>query len=167
MAPGYIIKDFFGVNILFIFFAYLIFFVPNWLGHPDNYIISNQLVTPIHIVPEWYFSPLYAILRSVPDKLFGIIVLVIAICCLLIIPIIYGYGNIIRSFFFKPFLKILMVIFIINCYFLGWIGGMPVIEPYFTIGQISTIMYFVIIFFIGFIGFSEQFSYKSYLWKDI
>lgn len=58
----------FGINMMLIFLAYLIFLVPNLLGHPDNYILANQLVTPTHIVPEWYFLPLYAILRSVPDN---------------------------------------------------------------------------------------------------
>ena len=122
MAPFYIVKDMFGINMMLIFLAYLIFLVPNLLGHPDNYILANQLVTPTHIVPEWYFLPLYAILRSVPDKLMGIIALAFAFIGLFLLPFIFGLLNIIRSFFYKPYMKIIVLIFIINGFFLGWIG---------------------------------------------
>jgi len=163
MAPFYIVKDMFGINMMFIFLAYLIFFVPNLLGHPDNYILANQLVTPTHIVPEWYFLPLYAILRSVPDKLMGIIALVFAFIGLFSLPFIFGMLNIIRSFFYKPYMKVIVLIFVVNSFFLGWIGGMPVVEPYFTIGQFVTVIFFLLLFIIGFCGFIEQFIYRSYV----
>ena len=153
----------FGINMMFIFLAYLIFLVPNLLGHPDNYISANQLVTPTHIVPEWYFLPLYAILRSVPDKLMGIIALVFAFLGLFLLPFIFGILNIIRSFFYKPYMKIIVLIFVVNSFFLGWIGGMPVVEPYFTIGQFVTVIFFFLLFIIGFCGFIEQFVYRSYV----
>jgi len=106
MAPFYIIKDFFGINLMFIFLCYLVFSVPNLLGHPDNYIVSNPLVTPTHIVPEWYFLPLYAILRSVPDKLLGIVALVLAFLTLGFLPLIFGFFNLVRSFFFQTIYEV-------------------------------------------------------------
>jgi len=163
MAPLYIIKDMYGVLLMFIFLMLFVFFFPNFLGHPDNYILGNPLVTPVHIVPEWYFLPLYAILRSIPNKLLGVITMALAIITILVLPFINGFWNIIRSIYFKPFLKILIIFFIVNCIILGWIGGKPVMEPYYSIGQIATFMYFVIFFFFGFIGFFEQSFAKVYL----
>jgi len=78
-TPHFVIKDFFGIVLFFLFFAIFIFFLPNTLGHPDNYIPANPMVTPTHIVPEWYFLPFYAILRSIPDKLSGVLALLFAI----------------------------------------------------------------------------------------
>ena len=167
MGPYYIIKDLNGINILFIFFFYLVHFVPNLLGHPDNYILSNPLVTPPHIVPEWYFLPLYAILRSIPNKLLGVIGLFFAMLTLLVLPMLAGKTNIIRSFFFKPFLKILIVFVIFNSVILGWIGGQPVIPPYYFIGQIATFMYYWLFFSFMFVGFFEQIVSKVYSKKNI
>jgi len=84
--PYFIIKDFMGLFVFFILFMFLVFFEPNYLGHPDNYIKANALVTPAHIVPEWYFLPFYAILRAVPSKLGGVVVMGSAILILLILP---------------------------------------------------------------------------------
>jgi ubiquinol-cytochrome c reductase cytochrome b subunit len=117
MAPFYIVKDLYGINFMFVFLSYLVFLVPNLLGHPDNYILSNPLVTPTHIVPEWYFLPLYAILRSVPDKLLGIIILAFAFAFLLFLPFIFGVFNLVRSFYYKPFMKLLVLIFVVNSFF--------------------------------------------------
>jgi len=165
MSPYYIVKDFFGISILMILFSYLIFLIPNYLGHPDNYIISNPVVTPNHIVPEWYFLPLYAILRSVPNKLLGLIILIFAFLLLLCLPLVFGMFNIIRSFYFKPFIKFLIGILIVNSLFLGWLGGMPVIEPFFSMGQFVTFMYFLIFLFIGILGIFEQIIFKSFFIK--
>jgi len=162
MSPLYIVKDFFGMNILFIFFCYLIFSVPNALGHPDNYIVSNPVVTPTHIVPEWYFLPLYAILRSVTNKLLGVLIVALAFLFLFCLPLIFGLFNLIRSFYFKPFTKFLIGIFVVNCLFLGWLGGMPVIEPFFSMGQFVTFMFFAIFLFVGLFGFFEQLIFTSY-----
>merc|ERR1712188_49930 len=86
-TPYFTIKDIFGAILFFMFFSYLVFFNPNLLGHPDNYIPANPLVTPAHIVPEWYFLPFYAILRSIPNKLGGVLLLLSAIF-ILIMPFI-------------------------------------------------------------------------------
>jgi len=86
--PYLYLKDLLGLLILISGFSYLVFFEPNLLGHPDNYIKANPLVTPLHIVPEWYFLPFYAILRSIPNKLAGVVAMGLAIAILLIMPII-------------------------------------------------------------------------------
>jgi len=142
LAPYYIVKDMFGLNVILILMAFFIFWIPNYMGHPDNYILGNPLITPPHIVPEWYFSPLYAVLRSIPNKLLGVIGLAMAILALLFLPLIIGKWSLIRSLYFKPFIKMLIAVFVINCIILGWIGGQPVISPYYFIGQISTFVYF-------------------------
>jgi len=99
--PYYGIKDIYSIIIfLFIFFIF-IFYMPDKLGHSDNYISSNSLVTPAHIVPEWYFLPLYAVLRSVPNKLLGLFLIACFIVCVILIPFICK-NFIIRSTIFKP-----------------------------------------------------------------
>jgi ubiquinol-cytochrome c reductase cytochrome b subunit len=165
MGPYYIIKDLNGWNYLFILLAYLVFMVPNLLGHPDNFILSNPLVTPTHIVPEWYFSPFYAVLRSIPSKLLGVIALAFAILVLLFLPAISGKNNIIRSFFFKPVIKIIIVVLVINYIILGWIGGQPVVAPYYFIGQIATFMYYLLFGSFAFAGFIEQIVSKVYSFR--
>jgi ubiquinol-cytochrome c reductase cytochrome b subunit len=126
---------------IFIFiFSYFVFLNPNILGHPDNYIEANPMVTPAHIVPEWYFLPFYAILRSIPDKLGGVIAMVGAILINLALPIL-NTSNI-RSSFFRPLHKFIFWIFIANFLLLGWLGQMPVEDPYIQIGQFCTVVYF-------------------------
>jgi quinol-cytochrome oxidoreductase complex cytochrome b subunit len=93
--------------------------MPNYLGHPDNYIIGNNLVTPMHIVPEWYFLPLYAILRAIPNKLLGLLFLVCGFIILFCLPLIVGSLLLVRSIYFKPLLKYVIFLIIINCLFLG------------------------------------------------
>jgi len=89
--PYFLVKDFFGLFVFLLLFSYLVFFKPNMLGHPDNYIKANPLVTPAHIVPEWYFLPFYAILRAIPDKLGGVLAMGGAIAILFLLPIIDRY----------------------------------------------------------------------------
>jgi ubiquinol-cytochrome c reductase cytochrome b subunit len=139
--PYFIIKDLFGLLIFFLPLVYLLAFNPNLLGHPDNYIPANPLVTPAHIVPEWYFLPFYAILRSVPDKLFGVIALVSAILILLLIPFINKCE--LRSNTFRPISKLFFWIFLLNSFILGWIGSKPAEPPFVQIGQMATITYFL------------------------
>jgi quinol-cytochrome oxidoreductase complex cytochrome b subunit len=98
--PYFYVKDLFAFFILLLLFSGFVFFAPNMLGHPDNYIPANPLVTPAHIVPEWYFLPFYAILRSIPDKLGGVIAMVSAILVLLLLPFINT--SVIRSTKFRP-----------------------------------------------------------------
>lgn len=162
MTPLYIIKDLFGTNYMFIFLAYLIFSVPNLLGHSDNYILGNPLVTPQHIVPEWYFLPLYAILRSVPDKLFGVITLALAIMLLLFLPFFVNKFNMIRSNVFKPLYKPLMLLFVLDVLILGWIGGQPVSQPFLFIGQVATMLYFLFFLFMSCSSIIEQYILRFY-----
>jgi len=105
---------------------------PDWLGHSDNYNIANALVTPSHIVPEWYFLPLYAVLRSVTDKLFGIFLIACFVIALLILPFVLK-NVIIRSGAFRPLFAFFFWFFVVDCLLLGWIGSLPVIAPYLAI----------------------------------
>lgn len=124
----------------FCFFFFFVFFSPNSLGHPDNYIPANALVTPAHIVPEWYFLPFYAILRSIPHKLGGVIAIVGAILCLMLLPIINTSE--VRSSAFRPFFKVFFWFFVGNCFILGWIGQNVVEYPFVEIGQLCSVFYF-------------------------
>lgn len=166
LTPYYVVKDMYGLNIILIIMAFFVFWIPNYLGHPDNYILGNPLVTPPHIVPEWYFLPLYAVLRSIPDKLLGVIGLAAAILVLLFLPLIIGKWNLIRSIYFKPFVKFLIVIFVVNAIILGWIGGQPVVAPYYFIGQVSTFIYFFIFFLFLFFSFLENIIIKVFLFTN-
>jgi len=160
--PYYIIKDLFGVIVFLIFFFVFIFFWPNLLGHPDNYIIANPLVTPTHIVPEWYFLPFYAILRSIPDKLFGVIAMGFAIITLFFAPILL-YCEI-RTFTFKPISQLWFWFFVVSTILLGWVGSLPVKFPFVGLGQFLTCFYFVYFFFIGpFFLYFEKFLIEERL----
>jgi len=139
-TPYYIIKDLYGIFLFLIFFAVFLFFFPNTLGHPDNYIPANPLVTPPHIVPEWYFLPFYAILRSIPDKLFGVVAMLLAILVLLVIPFIHQPYY--RSMQFRPISRVLFWFFLADCFILGWIGSQPAEAPFIGIGQMASIFYF-------------------------
>ena len=138
--PYYIIKDLFGIFLFLIFYALFVFFMPNTLGHPDNYIPANPLVTPPHIVPEWYFLPFYAILRSIPDKLLGVVAMLTAILILLALPFYVKPET--RSMAFKPLSKLLFWAILFDCLILGWIGGCPASYPYIQVGQVATFFYF-------------------------
>jgi len=138
--PYFYVKDLFGFICFTVFFSYFLFFNPNVLGHPDNYIAANPMVTPAHIVPEWYFLPYYAILRSIPDKLGGVIAMGLSLVTLALLPLV-NTSNI-RSSFFRPLHRYLFWIWVGNAFVLGWIGGNPVEDPYITIGQIATVVYF-------------------------
>lgn len=138
--PYYSIKDLFGYTLFAIFFAFFVYFAPNLLGHPDNYIPANPLVTPAHIQPEWYFLFAYAILRSIPDKLLGVLALFASLIVLLVIPHVHFCK--IRSLQFRPIAKILFWFFVSDFILLTYIGAQVVEEPWITIGQLSSIFYF-------------------------
>merc|ERR1711970_1350473 len=138
--PYFYVKDLLGFIIRMFFYGRFVYFAPNAMGHPDNYILANPMVTPAHIVPEWYFLPFYAILRSIPDKLGGVIAMLGGILINLLLPIL-NTSNI-RSSFFRPLHKIVFWIFIANFLLLGWLGQMPVEDPYIQIGQFCTLVYF-------------------------
>ena len=166
--PYYGVKDAFSIIlVLFIFFIFVVW-CPDKLGHSDNFILANSLVTPAHIVPEWYFLPLYAILRSVTNKLLGISLIACAIVCILLVPF-FCKGFIIRSTAYRPYYGFLIWIFFMICLSLGWIGSLPVIMPYFEIGLYTTILYFVyFIFIFPLLGAFEKLVYDYILvvlWK--
>lgn len=133
-------KDVYGFILLFILLTLLIFYTPNLLGDPENFINANPLVTPVHIMPEWYFLFAYAILRAIPNKLGGVIALVCSILVLLIIP--FTHTSKIKNLTFRPLGKFVYWLFMANFIFLTWIGSKPVEEPFILLGQISSIFYF-------------------------
>lgn len=139
-TPYSTFKDLFTIICFSIFFGFFVYFTPNMLGHPDNYIAANPMVTPPHIVPEWYYLPFYAILRSIPDKLGGVIAMFGAILILFIIPF-YVKADI-RSAAFRPLYKVLFWLFFIDTLFLAWVGGNPVKYPFYELGQFCTFFYF-------------------------
>lgn len=139
--PYFYVKDLFALICFILFFSVFVFFYPNMLGHPDNYIEANAMVTPAHIVPEWYFLPFYAILRSIPDKLGGVLCMGLAIAVLLTLPFINTSP--ITSSRFRPLFKIFYWFFIIDVILLGWLGAQPVEDPFILIGQLATLYYFV------------------------
>ena len=139
--PYFYVKDLFSFLILVAFFSFFVFFFPNTLGHADNYIPANPLVTPAHIVPEWYFLPFYAILRSIPDKLGGVVAMVAAILILLLLPIINTSE--VRSSKFRPIYSIAYWFIVADFLILGWIGQKPVETPYIEVGQVATVFYFL------------------------
>lgn len=139
--PYYIVKDLFAVLLFFMAFSSVVFFYPNVLGHPDNYIPANPLVTPSHIVPEWYFLPFYAILRSIPNKLLGVIFIFLAIVSIALIP--YVQRPNIRSIEFRPASRFLFWWFVFCCVLLGWVGSQTAKYPYVEVGQLSTGFYFL------------------------
>ena len=156
MYPYFIVKDVLGLVLFILFFSVFIYFYPNTLGHPDNYIEANPMVTPAHIVPEWYFLPFYAILRSIPHKLGGVVAMVAAILILALLP--WAHSTEIRSSRFRPLYRLFYYSIIICCLILGWIGGMPVEEPYVLIGQVASIYYFLyFLIFIPLLGQLEKF----------
>lgn len=140
------LKDLFILFIFFIFFFFVTFYYPNVLGHSDNYIKANALVTPTHIVPEWYFLPFYAVLRSIDNKLFGVIAMLISILILLILPYCSIYIKNINfvSGFDNNFFFILFSLTIISLWF---IGSLPAEYPYTFYGKVLTSFYFELFIF--------------------
>jgi len=139
--PYFYVKDLHAFLSLLVMFGFFVFFFPNVLGHSDNYIRANPMVTPAHIVPEWYFLPFYAILRSIPDKLGGVLAMFGSILILFVIPFIIPKLNI-RSSLFRPIGRIAFWFQAVNCVILGWIGQKVVEYPYIEIGQAATVAYF-------------------------
>lgn len=138
--PYYTAKDAFGLAVFLVFFGIWVFYFPNYLGHPDNYIPANPLVTPAHIVPEWYFLPFYAILRAVPDKLGGVVLMFSSILVLFVLP--WLDTSRVRSGRFRPLFKQFFWIFVLSSLALGWAGSQPPEGPALIISRIATIYYF-------------------------
>jgi ubiquinol-cytochrome c reductase cytochrome b subunit len=138
--PYYYVKDRLGLLILMRIYSRFVFFEPNMLGHPDNYIMANPMVTPPHIVPEWYFLVFYAILRSIPDKLLGVVAMLAAILRMRALP--YRNTSPIRSSAFRPLYRQAYWLFVGSGRILGWIGQKVVEYPYIEVGQVASVYYF-------------------------
>ena len=140
-APFTTSKDLFAMLILLFAFVIITMYAPNYLGHPDNYIPADPLVTPAHIVPEWYFLPFYAILRSIPDKLMGVIAMVSSIAILGLLP--WLDLSKIRSSVFRPIWKQFVFLFVLDFFILMYVGGMPAEGIYLLIGRVGTAYWFL------------------------
>ena len=143
--PYFYVKDLFGFFVFVWIFSFFVVYAPNYLGHPDNYIEANPLVTPAHIVPEWYFLVFYAILRAVPDKLGGVALMGIAIVIIALLPVLDSSKF--RSHYFKPLEIVVFWYFFAICLFLGWLGQETVDTPYIELsifGILSYFSYFII-----------------------
>ncbi len=139
--PYYTAKDSVGMVVYFAVFAALVFFFPNMLGHPDNYIPANPLVTPAHIVPEWYFLPFYAILRAVPDKLGGVLLMFGSIAVLFVLP--WLDTSPVRSMRFRPVARIFLFTWLASFFVLLYCGGKPAEEPFVTLSRVAAAYYFL------------------------
>jgi ubiquinol-cytochrome c reductase cytochrome b/c1 subunit len=139
--PYYTIKDSVGICVYFIVFALFVFFAPNYLGHSDNYIPANPLVTPEHIVPEWYFLPFYAILRSVPDKLGGVVLMFGSIGVLAVLP--WLDTSPVRSARFRPVYRILLLVLVVAVVILEIAGGKPPEGIWVVLSRLATAYYFL------------------------
>jgi len=138
--PYYTVKDMFGLSVFLTVMAAVVFFLPNSMGHPDNYIPANPMVTPAHIVPEWYFLPFYAILRAVPDKLLGVLAMFAAIAVLFVLP--WLDRSPVRSASFRPIYKIMFWVFLLDCVALTYLGAKPAEGIYVVLSRLCTAYYF-------------------------
>jgi ubiquinol-cytochrome c reductase cytochrome b subunit len=148
--PYFTTKDLVGLFWLLLFLSYFVFFDPHALGHPDASVPANPLVTPASIVPEWYFLPFYAILRAIPNKLLGVLAMFSSIAIL--IPLsLFSTLNLL-SLRYRPLLQFFFWIFSFNFLFLILLGAKPICEPFTTLGQISTFIYFSYFFLLLLLG---------------
>jgi ubiquinol-cytochrome c reductase cytochrome b subunit len=140
-TPYASVKDAFGLVCFMLVFAWFVFYTPNYMGHADNYIPANPLVTPAHIVPEWYFLPFYAILRSIPSKLGGVIAMFGAIAVLAFLP--WLDTSKVRSAVYRPIYKQLFWVLVLVCLGLGYLGSQPPEGGYVIAAQLLTAYYFI------------------------
>ena len=159
--PYFYYKDIVGILVFVVSYLFFVFYYPNALGHTDNYIPANPLITPAHIVPEWYFLPFYAILRAIPDKLGGVVAMGGALFVLLCLPLLTT--SFVRTSRFRKVHTLFYFLFIFNFLLLGWLGGQPVTSLFIFLGRISTIYYFsYLIFFLPVLHLFEKFLILNY-----
>ena len=146
-TPYATVKDAFAMVLFLIMFAWFVFYIPNYLGHADNYIVADPLKTPAHIVPEWYYLPFYAILRAITfnigpidSKLGGVLAMFGSIAVLFVVP--WLDTSKVRSAVYRPWYKIFFWLFVANALFLGWLGSRPAEGTYVVMAQLSTLYYF-------------------------
>ncbi len=140
MAPFAIMKDLFGLAVFVLIYAWFVFFAPDYLGHADNYIEANPLVTPPHIVPEWYFLPFYAILRAIPSKLGGVVAMFGSIVLLCFVP--WLDTSRVRSAKYRPLFRPFLLLFFFTVVALGYLGGKPAEGAYVIWSRVFTFYYF-------------------------
>jgi ubiquinol-cytochrome c reductase cytochrome b/c1 subunit len=140
-TPYATVKDAFFLVAFCVVYAWFVFYIPNYLGHPDNYIPANPGVTPAHIVPEWYYLPFYAILRSIPNKLFGVLALFGSILILAFLP--WLDSSKVKSATYRPLYKQFFWIFVAVCIGLGWLGSQPPEGIYVIVSRVFTAWYFI------------------------
>ena len=138
--PYYTVKDLFGLGVFLIALSLFVFYAPNYLGHADNYVPADPLVTPAHIVPEWYFLPFYAILRAIPDKLGGVIAMFASVLILFALP--WLDRSRVRSGKYRPIFKQFYWLLVLDVLLLGYVGAMPAGGIWVPIGQVATAYYF-------------------------
>lgn len=158
--PYFLVKDFFGLFIILFVFSIFVFFFPEAFNHSDNYIKANPLVTPAHIVPEWYFLPLYGILRSILNKTYGIIIMFVSLLVLFILPFVDK--SLIKNKTFKPFNRTLFWFFSFNFLFLGYLGSQAPVYPYIEFGVICShfhLLYFFLLIPLSVFFESSFFNY--------
>jgi len=152
--PYVTIKDLNATIFFFIIVAFVLFYYPNILGHSDNYIRANAMVTPAHIVPEWYFLPFYAILRAIPDKLMGVLAMFGSIGLLGLLP--WLDTSKVRSCLFRPVWRYCVLLFAINFFILMYVGAKPAEGIYVLLAQIGTAYWFAFILILApVVGFLE------------
>lgn len=133
-------KDLITIFLFFLALAIIVFYLPNAMGHSDNYIPANPMQTPPSIVPEWYLLPYYAILRSIPNKLLGVIAMLASLLILLAMPILDTSR--VRGSQFRPLMRFSFWVFVTDFFLLMYLGSQHAEEPYITIGMIATAIYF-------------------------
>nr|YP_009495484.1 cytochrome b [Toxarium undulatum]AWQ64131.1 cytochrome b [Toxarium undulatum] len=154
--PYFFAKDLFAFFCMLWVFSFFVFYFPNFLGHPDNYVPADSIDTPRHIVPEWYFLPFYAILRSIPDKFGGVAAMGGSLLVLFTIPFLNTSE--IRSTDFRPLFKICYWLFVADFIILCWVGQKPVRDAYVLTGKYATGYYFLFFFFlVPVVGLIEKF----------